>query len=161
MTNTVNFDYNNKTFQDVSVKVMNEILDSDATGSSMDDLYKTACKYRQMTREQFEVLYKQAKDKLQAWTDEGAFDKKELSDEDLSMVVGGSMGSFLDKLGEGISAAAKATGNFLKENAAVLGLVLGVAEVCVGVGLLVAGNPLGAGLVTTGVVTIGISAGNL
>jgi len=164
MTNTVKFDYNNKAFADTSVSVMNDILASNESGSSMDDLYRLTCKYAEMTREQFDALYKQASAKLDSWKNNGLLSGEncELNEEDLDMVVGGSIGSFFSAIGEGLKTAACAVGNFVKENAAVIGIIIaGAAAVVGGVALLACGQPIGAGLVTCGVIAIGVSAGSL
>lgn len=157
MTNTVNFDYNNKAFTDNTVAVMKDLLASKESGSSMDDAYKAVCKYAALTREQFDSLYQQAEAKLESWENEGLLSGRncELSEEALDMVVGGGIGSFFSAIGDALSSAAKATGDFIAKNAAVISLVAGIAMTAIGATMLITGigSAAGAGLVTMGVCT--------
>jgi len=155
MTNTVNFDYNNKAFADNTVAVMKDLLASKESGNSMDDAYKTVCKYADMTREQFDSLYQQAEAKLESWKNDGLLSDKncELNEEALDMVVGGGVDSFFNTLGDFISSAANVAKDFFSEHAGVIALVAGIALTVVGATLLFtgAGSGVGAGLFAMGI----------
>jgi len=135
------FNVNDKNFQDVSVAVFNDIMASNAELNSMDDLYRTACKYVSLTREQFDEFYKQAKENHEDWKKAVSMNssKCELNEEDLEEVVGGG---FFD---------------FVKEHAETIGILVGCAILfgALGAGL---GAAFG-GMLTAGTVVGGVSMG--
>jgi len=129
MTNTINF--NNKNFQAAAVAVKNDILASGATGNTMEDAYKTVCKYVNVTKEQFNELYKQASKKIAYWKNGGC----ELDDEDLDMVVGGSFVSdFLNNMAKDMVETALTVSNFVSDHASEIALVAGAALIFSGIG---------------------------
>jgi len=135
------FNVNDKNFQDVSVAVFNDIMASNPELNSMDDLYRTACKYVNLTREQFDEFYKQAEEHHEDWKKAVSMNSSscELNEEELEDVVGGGI---ID---------------FVKEHAETIGVLVGCAILfgALGAGL---GAAIG-GLMTTGAVVGGVTMG--
>jgi len=159
-------DFNNKTMQAATVAVMNDILASDVTGSSMEDAYKTVCKYANLTKAQFEDAYKQAEEKLSSWKNNGYLNGSncELIEDDLDMVVGGSVGSFFRSITDGVLSAVCAAGNFVKEHAVEIAIVAGCAVLfgALGAGIGVAAGCLCVANTTSAViVSTAVTAGEV
>jgi len=113
MTNEIKMDLNDKNFKNVVEAIEKDISASRSKLDSFDEMYQTVCKYVNITKEQFKECYKQAEEKLKAYNE-----NRELCEEELDMVVGGS-GSIGDKI---------------KTIALIVGTVIAVTAAASGVG---------------------------
>jgi len=87
MTNTM--DFNSKEFKDLTAAAMKELSASGAKLDTPDEMYNAVSKYVKLTKKQFTELYNQATEKLE---EENPFESKELSENELDVVVGGMPG---------------------------------------------------------------------
>jgi len=152
MTNTMN--YNDKNFQQVAAAVMADMQASNVKCDTLDDMYNAACKYVQISKEQFMENLQQVKNQMKAMNESGK-SGMELNEDDLDMVVGGSVGEWLSDhaktIGIAIAVAAAITvaGAVLTAGcAAVLTTVAAAEGIKVGtvVGLAAAGGAVTGGI---------------
>lgn len=155
MQNVLGIDMNSQQFQEISLAVMDDILQQetvqeDSQKASIDSLYDCMCHYLKIAKDAFVELYHKAEAQLKEWFAEDEDDETRLlSEEELDYVVGGGFKDFVKKIGKGIKKGASAVGNFVKKNAATIGIVAGciVAGALTGGGIAVAYG-VGSGMVS-------------
>lgn len=161
MQNVLGVDVNDQRFQEISLAVMDDILQRDMEQDDnqkdqMDILYEGMCHYLKVTKDAFVEFYHKAEAQLKEWFADGVDDDTRLlTEEELDYVVGGSFKSFLKKVGNGIKRGASAVGNFVKKNAATIGIVAG----CMVLGALTGGAAAVGYFVGTGVTALSTAGG--
>jgi len=114
-------DMNDKDFLSLAVAIMNDVKASGARVDSLDDMYNVACKYVQVSKEEFEKYCKQADENLKLLSE-----NHELAENELDMVVGGGL------MGD--------IGDWFKDHAVTIGVVAAGILVVTGIGAGVGGG---------------------
>jgi len=84
MTNTM--DFNDKETKARAVAAMKHLISTCGETKTMEEVYEAVKQQAEVSREQFEELYQEAKNRMASWETEC---KSELDEAELDMVVGG------------------------------------------------------------------------